>query len=135
MNGSGHEAACSCGALRLRCAGPPLRISVCHCLECQKRTGSVFATNARFPRTSVTITGAVAHWSRTGDEGGRSRFGFCPACGSTVFWESEGLPDQILVAVGAFADPEFPSPRISIYEERAHPWAFALGALDLEHVP
>ena len=37
-----REASCSCGRIRLRCKGEPVRISVCHCLECQKRTGSAF---------------------------------------------------------------------------------------------
>jgi hypothetical protein len=26
------------------------------------------------------------------------------------------------VAVGAFADPNFPAPRVSIYDSRRHPW-------------
>lgn len=130
-----REAACSCGQLSLSCAGSPLRVSICHCLECQKRTGSPFAANVRFPRSAVTITGAATFWERTGDAGGRSKFGFCAACGSTVFWESEYLPGQILIAVGAFADPAFPGPGISIYEERAHPWVFNLTAQRLEHIP
>lgn len=129
-----RDAACSCGSLRLSCAAPPLRVSMCHCLACQRRTGSVFAANARFPKDAVTITGTVAHWTRTGDKGGRSRFGFCPTCGATVFWESESVPDQILVAVGAFADPGFPAPGISIYEDRAHPWVFDAGGLPLERI-
>ncbi|HWI87458.1 MAG TPA: GFA family protein [Sphingomonas sp.] len=54
---TGRVASCSCGRLRLTCAGEPVRISICHCLECQKRTGSVFATQARFSRASVRIGG------------------------------------------------------------------------------
>ncbi len=53
-------ASCSCGQLRATCQGEPVRISICHCLECQKRTGSVFAVQARYPRESVTIVGRVA---------------------------------------------------------------------------
>lgn len=129
-----RTASCSCGRLTARCEGEPLRVSLCHCLACQKRTGSVYAANARFPKDAVTLSGAVAHWSRTGDEGGRSRFSFCPTCGATVFWESESVPDQILVAVGAFADPGFPAPGISIYGDRAHPWVFDAGDLPLERI-
>ncbi len=126
-------ASCSCGQLRLTCEGEPVRISMCHCLECQKRTGSVFGAQARFPREGVTIEGRATQWSRPGESGEFATFGFCPVCGSTVYWEAEGLPDTIAVAVGAFADPNFPPPYVSVYEERMHPWVFAAGDLPLEH--
>ena len=126
-------ASCSCGQLRVTCEGEPVRISICHCLECQKRTGSVFATQARFPREAVTIEGRAAQWTRVGDSGGSAAFGSCPVCSSTVYWEPAEMPDLIYVAVGAFADPSFPPPQVSVYEERLHPWASALGELPLEH--
>lgn len=125
-------ASCSCGQLRVTCKGEPTRVSICHCLDCQKRTGSAFAVQARFARADVTIAGRTAHWSRIGDSGRSATFGFCPMCASTVFWEpDEG--DFIYVAVGAFADPSFPPAHVSVYEERQHPWALAAGELPLEH--
>jgi hypothetical protein len=126
-------AACSCGQLRLTCEGEPERVSICHCLECQKRTGSVFATQARFPRECVTVQGEATRWSRRGESGGSAEFGFCPICGSTVYWEPAAYPDLVYVAVGAFADPAFPPPHVSVYEERQHPWALAAGELPLDH--
>lgn len=122
-------ATCSCGQLRATCEGEPVRISICHCLECQKRTGSVFATQARFPAENVKTEGRASQWTRVGDSGGAATFSFCPACGSTVFWE---IPGFVAVAVGAFADPNFPPPRVSVYEDRQHPWAQAVGALQME---
>jgi len=127
-----RTASCSCGHLSLTCEGEPIRVSICHCLECQKRTGSVFAAQARFPREAVTIAGEASHWSRQGDSGGSATFGFCPVCGSTVYWEAIGIPGQIYVAVGAFADPAFPPPRVAVYEDRQHPWVQAIGDMPLE---
>ncbi|MCZ6616567.1 MAG: aldehyde-activating protein, partial [Gammaproteobacteria bacterium] len=43
-----RRAACSCGNLRLTARGDPIRVSVCHCHACQRRTGSVFGVQARF---------------------------------------------------------------------------------------
>lgn len=120
-----RTASCSCGQLRLTCVGEPVRVSVCHCLDCQKRTGSVFGAQARFPREAVTVEGASADWSRIGDSGGTARFSFCPTCGSTVFWEADRIPGFVTVAVGAFADPTFPPPGVAVYEARKHPWAVA----------
>jgi hypothetical protein len=130
---TGRVASCSCGQLRATCEGEPVRISICHCLECQKRTGSVFATQARFPRERVTIEGRATQWTRLGDSGEGAIFNFCPACGSTVSWTPTGALDFVYVAVGAFADPNFPPPRVSVYEERRHPWALAAGQLPMEH--
>jgi hypothetical protein len=45
-----RSAACSCGQLHLSIKGEPLRISMCHCLECQRRTGAVISNQARFRR-------------------------------------------------------------------------------------
>jgi hypothetical protein len=57
-----------------------------------------------------------------GDEGTQIRFHFCPACGSTVYYELEGLEALVAIPVGAFADPTFPPPRVSVYETRKHSW-------------
>ena len=127
-----RTASCSCGQLRVTCAGEPVRISICHCLECQKRTGSVFAAQARFPRAQVTVEGSSSQWSRTGDSGGSATFHFCATCGATVYWEPDAMPDFVSVATGAFADPGFPAPDVAVYEDRQHPWVSAIGTLPLE---
>jgi hypothetical protein len=119
---SARRAACCCGQLRLSCSGDPVRVSVCHCLECQRRTGSAFGVQARFRREDVSVEGRSTAFTRSGDSGGRCTFQFCPACGSTVYWEPQGMPEFVVVAVGAFADPSFTLPSVSIYEDRKHPW-------------
>jgi hypothetical protein len=126
-----RRASCSCGQLSVVCEGEPVRVSMCHCFACQRRTGSAFGVQARFPREQVTAEGRASSYARTGDSGGRVTFRFCPDCGSTVFWELDALPGLLAVAVGAFADPTFPPPKVSVYEERRVAWA-AMPALDLE---
>ena len=119
---STQTAACSCGQLRVTCEGAPLRVSLCHCLECQKRTGSLFGVAARFLQERVTIEGRSTTYWRGTDDGNWVDFHFCPACGSTVFWELEVQPGVIAVAVGTFADPDFPMPARSVYQNRRHRW-------------
>ena len=116
-------ASCSCGQLTLTTETEPLRVSVCHCLACQRRTGSVFGAQARFQRSSVTISGESSEYVRVGDEGSKVVLNFCPKCGATVHYSVEGYDvDNIAVPVGAFADPNFPAPNFSVYEERMHSW-------------
>jgi hypothetical protein len=95
---------------------------VCHCTECQRRTGSAFGVQARFPEENVVTTGASKQYSRTGDSGGTATFGFCPNCGSIVFWRADKIPGFVTVPVGAFADSGFPAPTVSVYEDRKHGW-------------
>jgi len=123
-----REAKCSCGALTALCRGEPARISVCHCLDCQRRSGSAFSWNATYSAEQVETSGASSTFSPIGDSGRWARFHFCPACGATVFYEIEARPGMISVPVGGFADPDFPAPFVSVYEERKHRWFdFALG--------
>lgn len=129
-----REATCRCGQLRVRCHGDPSRISVCHCLDCKKRSGSAFAAQARWADEDVTITGDVTEWSHTGESGAKATFRFCPRCGSTVFYSTEGLPGSTAVAIGAFADPGFPPPEYSVFEERCHDWVRIVGD-GVDHYP
>ena len=116
-----HRASCSCGQLTLVARGDPIRVSMCHCLACQRRTGSTYGAQARFAVENVEITGDSTEYVRIGDEGTACHFHFCPKCGATV-WYWFGDANFRAVPVGAFADPAFPAPSVSVYEERRHPW-------------
>jgi hypothetical protein len=50
-----RRATCSCGQLHLTIEAEPSRISMCHCLECQRRTGAVMSNQARFRHEQVTF--------------------------------------------------------------------------------
>ncbi|MFP3271832.1 MAG: GFA family protein [Paraburkholderia sp.] len=117
-----RTASCACGQLTATTSAAPVGVSVCHCLECQRRTGSVFAAQARFPSGAVTIAGTSNAFVRVGDGGSKSTFYFCPTCGATVYYTNEEREDSIIITVGAFADPTFPAPTFSVYEERKHAW-------------
>lgn len=117
-----RTASCSCGQLTATTSVEPLRVSVCHCYACQRRTGSVFGAQARFPADAVTIEGEARQYVRIGDEGGRAVFRFCPNCGATVYYTIEAYDDHIAIPVGAFADSRFPAPVFSVYEARKHAW-------------
>jgi hypothetical protein len=114
---STRHAACSCEQLRVTVEGDPVRVSICHCLACQRRTGSVFGVQARFDAEQVTIEGESREFLR-----GQAVFRFCPDCGATVFYTIDGMPESVAVPVGAFADPSFPPPVRSVWEERQHSW-------------
>lgn len=115
-------ASCSCGQLSAQVSGAPLRISMCHCLACQRRSGSPFATQARFRRADVQLAGTSHSHVLVGGEGSRCHFHFCPSCSATVYFYTEGTEHELAIPVGAFADPDFPAPQVSVYEQRMHSW-------------
>jgi hypothetical protein len=117
-----RTASCSCGQLSVITSAQPVRVSVCHCLACQRRTGSVFGAQARFPAGSVTVRGISTQFVRVGDAGSRSLFNFCPTCGATVYYTIEGGGEHIAIPIGAFTEPSFLAPTVSVYEERMHSW-------------
>ena len=117
-------AACHCGQLHLVVEGEPFAVSICHCLACQRRTGSAFGMQAGFKADQVQVVGRFSDYARISDEADKKEhvFHFCPDCGSQVFYTEPTEPDLVVVSVGAFADPSFPPPTESGYDSRRHPW-------------
>jgi hypothetical protein len=119
-----REAACHCGQLRLEVDGDPFVVGICHCLACQRRTGSAFGMQSAFTPDQVQIVGSYSTYRRISDEVDRKPhdFHFCPECGSNVFYTEPDEPDLIVVSVGSFADPSFPPPTEMGYDSRRHAW-------------
>jgi hypothetical protein len=116
-----RTASCSCGQLGVEVEGEPRGVGVCNCHACQRRTGSVFAALASFS-APFKVIGKATEYLRVGDQGAQFLFRFCPVCGTTVFHTEVGHDKSVSVAVGAFADPQFPAPKVSVYDCRRHPW-------------
>jgi len=128
-----HTASCRCGQLKATATGEPLRVSVCHCLDCKKRSGSAFAVQARWPEERVRIEGISKTWIHHADSGNRITHHFCPECGSSMHYRIEGkFEGLVAIPLGAFDDPYFPSPKFSVWEERKNEWVAILGD-DVEH--
>jgi len=126
-----RTASCDCGQLSITVEGEPRGVGVCHCLSCQRRTGSVFAALAGF-RGEWSMSGQATEYVRTGDQGAKFRFRFCPVCGSNVFHTEEGFEDRsVSISVGSFADPGFPPPSDSVYDSRRHPWVGLPGTVQV----
>lgn len=115
-----RTATCGCGQLSITVTGAPRGVGVCHCLACQRRTGSAFAYLASFA-PPWQVAGAAREHVRVGEQGARFTFRFCPECGTSLFHTEEGA-DGVSVAVGGFADPGFAAPQVSVYDCRRHGW-------------
>lgn len=118
-----REAKCSCGQLTVRVVGDPKVVIACSCLKCQRRTGSIFGVSAYFEdRQLVETSGESQIFEILAESGKPSRRNFCPKCGSVVHWKATFLPVHTGVPVGAFADPDFPEPMVSVWNRSKHAW-------------
>jgi hypothetical protein len=76
---------CLCGDITYRVTGPLRPVVACHCGQCRKTSGNyVTATSAL--RAHVEIAG-TPQWYASSDT---ARRGFCPTCGSNLFWDGPG---------------------------------------------
>lgn len=119
-----RSARCACGQVQLHCSGEPAKVSVFHCLECQRRTGSAFGVAVFFARTQVRISGDTHVYTRGSDSVPVTHH-FFPECGTTAFWYPSRKPELVAVALGCFADPQFPPPDQQVYEHHRHAWIVA----------
>jgi hypothetical protein len=127
-----RTASCRCGQLRATVTGEAVRVSVCHCLNCKKRSGSAFAVQARWPSAQVQIEGQSKTFVIVADSGNRATFHFCPECGSDVYYEIDGkfddkFNDLMAIPVGLFDEPFFATPSYSVWEQRKHEWVEIVG--------
>ncbi len=128
-----RTARCQCGGFRVSTSGEPDFVMICHCQDCQRRSGVPLTANAYFRREQAHIEGEYTTYNREGQDGRMLHNRFCPKCGSTICWTLDALPQHYGVAVGAFNDPEFPAPAVSIWEQSMYTWV-ALPP-DIQHFP
>jgi len=107
---TGRTARCTCGQLQIRCPQEPDIISLCHCLDCRKHSGSLFYAGAVFPAEHVTVTGATADYK------GRH---FCPRCGSSLFSRDD---DEFNICVGCFDATGQVKPSYELWVQRREDW-------------
>jgi hypothetical protein len=108
-----RTAQCSCGSLKVETRSDPAHVMICHCIECQRRTGSAFGAGGYFRSEDVEVSGPSTTYVRVGTTGKRVETHFCPTCGSTVYWYPENMTGITGVGIGAFADSGFPAPTLS----------------------
>lgn len=122
------KAQCQCGQLAIELPSEKPFVVACHCVGCQRRTGSPFGLLAYYAASELVITGTSKCFIRASAEGNQVKSYFCPECGSSIYVQLDKLPTLIGVAVGAIGDPGFYAPDISAWEQSMHSWATIPGA-------
>jgi hypothetical protein len=114
---------CACGAVRYECSADPLFVTNCHCRDCQRASGSAFASVLLVPKAAFTLTKGTPKYHRvTADSGNLVDRGFCPECGSPVLVTVLQNPQFTEIQAASLDDPSWVQPRIDMFTARAQPW-------------
>ena len=127
------KASCQCGKLSAEVPGPTMAVVACHCLACQKRSGSPFGEAAYYPHAEVKLNGEARQLTRATDAGGHFHQFFCPDCGATVYMRGTKNPDVTGIPIGLFDDAHTMRPVRSVWEGRCHDWVEIAPAV--QHFP
>jgi hypothetical protein len=117
------EGGCSCGAVRYRLISAPMFVHCCHCLDCQRQTGSAFVLNALIEADRVDmLSGEPTPIRMPTGSGLPQNIYRCPTCQIAVWSTYGGRSFLRFVRVGTLDDPVALKPDVHIYTRSKVSW-------------
>ncbi|MEM7547224.1 MAG: GFA family protein [Pseudomonadota bacterium] len=117
---------CMCGHVRWRCVDGFLRNLVCHCSDCQRATSAPFTAFVGMHPKKVEWSGPINHYASST----HATRGFCPACGTRLYFKSDDWPDEIHVHAATLDDPSLYKPDAQVVLRSKAQWLDELGAIE-----
>jgi hypothetical protein len=116
------EGGCACGVVRYRLTSEPMFVHCCHCLNCQRQTGSAFVINLLIEADRVELlSGEPEPVDVPRDDGSTQRIHRCPDCQVAVYSEY-GRPEVRFVRGGTLDEPSSVAPDVHIFTRSKLPW-------------
>ena len=135
MSKGALEGGCICGEVRYRVRQPQV-VLMCHCRNCQQRTGSAYSLSMLTLRPDFEVlSGATLTRDLPGGSGELHRQHVCPDCLTRTHTEMLASPDIINVRPGTLDEPFSVRPIAQLWTRLAHPWAIAVGIQAFEEDP
>jgi hypothetical protein len=113
---------CLCGAVRYVLTAAPNYVYFCHCLDCQRESGSPFVTDMNIDAATLQIAGPLTRYTRTGDSGKSIHRNFCTLCGTTLLTEFDVDPEHVSIKACSLDDPSWLEPDRHLFTSRMQPW-------------
>lgn len=119
--GATLDGGCQCGEVRYRIHGEPLGLSVCHCLDCQRQSGSAFGMSlAVAEKDFELLAGSLRTFTLTSDSGNPKTCAFCPDCGVRIY--HKGTEAVLSIKAGTVDDRTRFLPEAHYWTSRKQPW-------------
>jgi hypothetical protein len=116
-----REGGCSCGAVRYRLTSEPLFVHCCHCLNCQRQTGSAFVINVLIETDRVELLAGEPQRVDVPRERGTQKIWRCPTC-QVALYSQYTSPGVRFVRAGTLDDPASVAPDVHIFTRSKLPW-------------
>ena len=117
-----REGGCACGQVRYRLVSDPLFVHCCHCLNCQRQTGSAFVINMLIEADRVELlAGEPVRVDVPRDDGSKQKIYRCPTCQVAVY-SDYGRPEILFVRAGTLDNPASVSPEVHIFTKSKLEW-------------
>ena len=117
-----REGGCACGAVRYRLASEPLFVHCCHCLNCQRQTGSAFVVNVLIEADRVELLEGEPEPVAVPRSGGKKqKIWRCAEC-QTALYSEYTSPRVRFVRAGTLDDPSSVAPDVHIFTRSKLPW-------------
>jgi hypothetical protein len=111
---------CQCGEVRYRFEGEPLELTVCHCRECQRQSGSAFGMSLSIPASAFELlSGHLRFFEVVCDSGRLKTCAFCPTCGTRIYHRIDA---GISIKAGTLDDTSSLRPSRHYWTKRKQPW-------------
>jgi hypothetical protein len=118
-----RQGGCQCGAVRYQVTGQPIAVSVCHCRECQRQSGSAFGMSMIVPREAFRLlAGEMKSFTRNSDSGRPVTCSFCGECGTRIHHEVRYMAGVLNIKPGTLDDTSFLAPSTEVWSMRRYPW-------------
>jgi len=118
-----REGGCQCGTIRYRVDAEPIAVGICHCMECQRQSGSAFGMSLIIPKDAFQVLrGTLKTFTRPSDSGRPVLGAFCPECGTRIYHEPRWIEGVLNVKPGTLDDTAFLQPTIQVWTGRKHSW-------------
>jgi hypothetical protein len=127
---------CLCGSVRYTVCAPSKSVSLCHCRNCRKQSGSNRSMNWLLPIEALVITGDLSTYHDVGESGKPVLRQFCGRCGSPIRTLAEVLPGLAVLKAGTLDETSSVPPNYALYVIRAADWEKeGLGCATYERMP
>lgn len=123
---------CLCRAIRYRLDAAPLLVYICHCRDCQTRSGSAFSLNILVRTADLTVSGSVKAARRTTPKGREVEDSVCPVCATSISGHAVATPDYASLRAGTLDDASWAVPIAQTWVKSAIPWAVIPGVPQVE---
>ena len=116
------KGSCQCGQVHYEADAPPVLSLACHCLDCQKLSGTAFSVTLVFKEENFHIDGDLARYEAKADSGSTKIGYFCPTCGNRIYHTDPAMPGSIRLKPGTLDNAPLTEPQTHVWTSRKQPW-------------